>query len=80
MRAPGAQGQADAKHDILQAMMAWVENKTAPNEIIATAWDSDKAPAKVYRQRPVCVYPKQAKFKGSGDEKQAQNWECADLY
>jgi feruloyl esterase len=80
MQARGAKGQMDAKHDVLQAMMAWVENKTAPNEIIATAWDNGASPSKVYRQRPLCVYPKQAKYKGTGDEKQAENWVCADLY
>jgi feruloyl esterase len=80
MRAPGLPIESDSKHDVLQAMIAWVENKTAPNEIIATAWDNAGAREKVYRQRPVCMYPKQAKFRGSGDEKQAQNWECHDLY
>jgi feruloyl esterase len=61
-------------------MMEWVENSTAPDQIIATAWKSDRGTGEVYRQRPLCVYPKQAKYKGSGDEKKPENWICAELY
>jgi feruloyl esterase len=70
----------DSKHDVLSAVVEWVENKIAPDQIVATAWTDDKAPGEVYRQRPLCIWPKQAKYKGSGDEKQPENWSCADLY
>ena len=32
----------------------------------------------VYRTRPVCAYPKQARYKGTGDINDAANFECVD--
>jgi hypothetical protein len=34
-------GYRDSRHDIVLAMMAWAENDTAPNEIVATKWKND---------------------------------------
>jgi feruloyl esterase len=34
----------------------------------------------VTRQRPLCMYPKQAKYTGNGDVNDAANWECKALY
>ncbi|KAI9742102.1 MAG: hypothetical protein M1834_000492 [Cirrosporium novae-zelandiae] len=76
----GVPGYRDSKHDALLALMAWVENGTAPDEIIATKWYNDTPANGVYRQRPLCVFPKQAKYKGSGDTNAAENWECTSLY
>jgi len=70
----------DAKHDVISAMVDWVENKIAPHQIVGTAWTNDKGPGEVYRQRPLCMWPKQAKYSGSGDEKKPENWSCAELY
>ena len=66
-------GFADAKHDALLALVNWVENGTAIDSIIATAWTSSNA---VYRQRPLCPYPKMAKYNGSGDQNIASSWTC----
>ena len=33
-------------------------------------------PAKIYRTRPVCAYPKVSKYKGSGDINDAANFTC----
>ncbi len=33
----------------------------------------------VYRTRPVCAYPKHAKYEGTGDINDAANFECVDL-
>ncbi|KAF2664353.1 tannase and feruloyl esterase [Microthyrium microscopicum] len=66
------------KHDILLAMMHWVENGTAPDSIIASKIDA-KAGG-IYQQRPLCVYPKQARYRGTGDVKDASSWECKALY
>jgi feruloyl esterase len=73
-------GVSDSKHDVLSAMIEWVENGTAPNHIIGTAWKNDQTPGEIYRQRPLCMYPKVAKYMGSGDEKKPESWKCADLY
>ncbi|RSH80314.1 uncharacterized protein EHS24_008890 [Apiotrichum porosum] len=71
---------SDAKHDVILALMAWVENGTAPDSIIATKWVDDNTQAEVSRQRPICPYPKEAKYNGTGDVDSADSWECATLY
>lgn len=72
-------GFSDAKHDALLALMAWTENGTAPDQIIATKWVNDYIQDEVMRQRPLCVYPRQAMFVGS-DVNAAESWECERLY
>jgi len=73
-------GYWDARHDIVLAMMAWVENGTAPNDIIATKWKNDTSADEVLRQRPICHYPYQAKYSGKGDQNDAASWTCQMLY
>lgn len=69
----------DSTHDVLSAMIDWVEHKKAPDQIIATAWTNDRKPGEIHRQRPLCMWPKQAKYKG-GDETISDNWKCEGLY
>jgi feruloyl esterase len=73
-------GFMDPKHDILLALMDWVERGTAPEYVIATTWQNDAAQDKVYRQRPLCFYPQRAMYTGEGDPDEASNWECKLLY
>ena len=73
-------GYSDNQHDILLAIVAWVENGTAPESIIATKYVNDSVEAGVDRQRPVCVYPKQAIYNGSGNPDLAESWGCQSLY
>ncbi|CAI7591794.1 unnamed protein product [Penicillium bialowiezense] len=73
-------GYRDARHDIVLAMMAWVENGTAPNDIIATKWKNDTSADEVLRQRPICHYPHQAKYNGKGDPNNAASWSCEMLF
>lgn len=73
-------GFMDAKHDILLALMAWTENGTAPDNIVATKWFNDTLADKVMRQRPLCPYPQQAKYLANGDPNKAENWACEYLY
>ncbi|KAI1320506.1 feruloyl esterase B precursor [Xylariaceae sp. FL0255] len=72
-------GYEDPKHDIILAMMNWVENKTAPNSIIATKFVNDTVSLGVQSQRPLCLYPEQAKYV-SGDPNVPESWECQSLY
>ena len=73
-------GFSDARHDVLLSLMAWVENGTAPDQIVATKWHNDTLQDSVLRQRPLCMYPKQAKYIGHGDVNQAKNWKCQAPY
>lgn len=74
-------GFSDGRHDALLALMDWVEKGQAPDEIIATKWKNDTAGAlEVERQRPLCPYPTQARYKGHGNVGDASSWHCASLY
>jgi feruloyl esterase len=67
----------------LEAMQEWVEKDKAPEQIIYSYRESGGmtggmgSAGKVYRTRPVCVYPKVAKYNGSGDINDAANFTCA---
>ncbi|OJJ51965.1 hypothetical protein ASPSYDRAFT_37690 [Aspergillus sydowii CBS 593.65] len=73
-------GFMDAEHDILLSLMAWVEKGVAPEDLIATTWHNDTTQDTVYRQRPLCFYPKKAVCTGKGNPDNAQNWKCRSLY
>ena len=61
----------------MEALVAWVENDDAPETIVATKFEDDDVTAgKVTRQRPLCLYPKQAKWDGKGDVNAAASWNC----
>jgi len=62
----------DADHHVVGALMKWVEQGVAPERIIATRVEGGK----VVRQRPICAYPAQAAYKGSGDVDDAANFTC----
>ncbi len=62
----------NADTDAVLALARWVEQGVAPERIVATTL-KDGA---VTRQRPLCVYPKQARYKGQGDVNAAANFEC----
>lgn len=71
-------GFMDAKHDALLALMDWVENDTAIDTIIATTWENSTDPSSgVKRQRPLCPFPTEAKYDGTGDVNSADSWTCA---
>jgi feruloyl esterase len=61
--------------DALTPLVKWVEQGVAPETIIATKFVNDTPPA-VQMTRPLCVFPKVAKYKGSGDTNAATNFAC----
>jgi feruloyl esterase len=62
----------DARHDVLMALEQWVERGAAPERIVAS---SVKA-GKVERSRPLCPYPKVARYQGAGTIDEAENFSC----
>ncbi len=69
--------KVDAEHDILTAARHWVEDGVGPEKLIGAHY-VDNTPAKgVAFERPLCMYPAIAKYKGSGDMKDASNFVCA---
>src|SRR5579883_586628 len=67
----------DAAHDIDAAVERWVEQGTAPEQIIAAKLKDRANPAAgVSRTRPLCAWPKTAGYRGSGSTDEAENFEC----
>jgi len=59
--------------DFLTPIVDWVEHGHAPERIVATAGAASPWPG---RMRPLCPYPQQTRYKGSGDINLADNFEC----
>lgn len=80
-------GQSTDQFDMLSTLIAWVEQGEAPESIVANvrgngnpvgvnadlpaSWSAD-------RSRPLCPYPKVARYNGSGDIEDAANFSCAE--
>ncbi|KAN0116868.1 putative ferulic acid Esterase/Feruloyl esterase [Hyaloscypha variabilis] len=76
----GVPGFEDPRHDVVLALMRWVEEGVAPEELVATKFVGDSVEKGVRRQRPVCPYPMQARWDGLGDHDLAESWACKGLY
>jgi feruloyl esterase len=78
-------GPATDQFDMLTPLVAWVEKGQAPDTVAAAARGSGNAggvnadlPANwsASRTRPLCAYPKVARYKGSGSVDDAANFSC----
>ena len=70
-------GPDDPQHDLYLALEQWVEKDTAPEQVIATKYPREGSASQQKMTRPLCAYPQQAKYKGSGDTSDAANFVCA---
>jgi feruloyl esterase len=74
---PGMQhcvgGPGPDHFDALAALEQWVEHGKAPDRIVATHLTDGKAD----RTRPLCPYPRVAKWDGKGSTDQAESFVCA---
>jgi len=68
-----AGGPATDQFDAFGALVRWVEQGTAPDSIVATARDGTPWPG---RTRPLCPYPLQARYSGTGSIEKAENFVC----
>jgi len=64
------------KHGIFDALEGWVEKGTPPGEIIATKYIGDDQHKTVQMTRPLCPYPQELQYKGSGDSNDSANFSC----
>jgi len=62
--------------DALTPLVNWVEQDVAPQTITATKFVNDNPSLGVQMTRPLCVYPKVAKYNGSGSTNIAANFSC----
>ncbi|ESQ91032.1 tannase/feruloyl esterase family alpha/beta hydrolase [Asticcacaulis benevestitus] len=65
-------GQATDNYDAFGALVAWVEKGAAPASLFGTAGPGSPWPG---RQRPICAYPKVARYI-SGNTEAASSFEC----
>ena len=78
-------GPSTDQFDMLSALVAWVEQGQAPDSVTASARGAGNAggvnanvPAgwAADRSRPLCPYPKVARYKGSGSLERADSFSC----
>jgi len=78
-------GPATDQFDMLTPLVNWVEKGQAPDSLVASARGAGNAggvnadvPAawSPSRTRPLCAYPKVARYKGSGSVESADNFSC----
>jgi hypothetical protein len=60
------------RFDLLSAIVAWTEDGTAPDAVIATG------AAFPGRSRPLCPYPQYAHYRGTGDPQSAASFQCRE--
>src|SRR5450631_638311 len=68
-------GPATDDFDAFTALRAWVERDQAPERIVARAGARTPWPG---RSRPLCAYPKVARYKGVGNPESADSFTCRE--
>jgi feruloyl esterase len=66
-------GPATDQFDAFDALITWVERGTPPDRILSTAGPQSPWPG---RTRPLCAYPKVARYSGSGTIEDAASFRC----
>jgi feruloyl esterase len=66
-------GPGTSTFDMLEPLEQWVEKGIAPEKVVA----SRAVNGKVDRTRPLCPFPQEAKWKGTGSTDDASNFVCA---
>lgn len=67
----------DAQHDIVSALEQWVEHGIPPVRLTATKYVKDDPQLGIVMQRPICPYPAEAEYSGSGSTADAASFTCA---
>ena len=76
----GIPGFEDSQHDVLLALMAWVEEGQAPDTLVATKYVNDTVGlgpdgVRVQRQGLLCPYPSRVRYRG-GDPDLVGSFQC----
>jgi feruloyl esterase len=69
-------GDGPSDFDTLSALDRWVNEGKAPDGIVAAKFPDNKPGQKPLRTMPLCAFPEQAKYSGTGDVNSAENWTC----
>jgi feruloyl esterase len=68
-------GPATDRFDMLGPLVDWVEKGAAPERVVAHASTPSYFEVAA-RSRPLCPFPKQSRYKGTGDINEAANFDC----
>ncbi len=69
-------GDGPNAFDTLGAIDDWVDHGKAPDAIVASKFPDNKPDKPATRTMPLCAFPEQARYSGSGDVNVAANWSC----
>ena len=71
-------GSGDPEFSLGAALQRWVEKAIAPEQIIATKRRDDGDPPGTVerRTRPLCAYPRVARYRGEGNPDEASSFAC----
>lgn len=67
---------APSSVDVLEMLTDWVERGRAPGNLVQTT-QALAPPFAVTLSRPMCRYPAYPRYRGSGDARMAESFECA---
>ncbi|KAI1734677.1 feruloyl esterase B [Xylaria scruposa] len=67
----------DGKHNVLAAIVDWVEKGVAPDEIVGTKMVNDAG--QIDYQHRHCRYPYRSTFSGKGDPLKPTHWHCVNF-
>jgi hypothetical protein len=62
--------------DMLTPLVQWVEQDVAPDSVVATHYVNNTPAQGVAFTRPLCPYPQEAEYKGTGDTNDAASFVC----
>ena len=71
----GQDAQHDAEHDMVLALIDWVEKDKAPDHLIGAHYIGDDKRNGVEFTRKLCPWPQEAVYMG-GDASSAKSFEC----
>jgi feruloyl esterase len=66
------------RNDLVSAIERWVETGIAPERIEAARYVDNDVEKGVEATRPPCLWPQRAQYDGTGDVKEAANFDCVD--
>jgi len=68
-----------ATFGLFDSLQEWVEKGTPVEDVFATKYaPGADGKIKPVMTRPLCAYPKTAKYKGTGDSNEADSFQCAE--
>ncbi len=71
-----SRGPGPNRFDLLSALDRWVSTGQPPKRIVATKFRDDDPTQGVAKTRPLCAYPKVARWNGTGSVNSADNFSC----